>query len=192
MTDRNRSSSSARATTASSAPPISPRRASDVVVLEAADQVGGAAVTREFAPGFRVSACAHLSYLLDAGISRELDLAKHGSQSARANLRTVALAARGEHLVSERRRARVRRSCRTRTALRSPRYHAQMLAFARVLGKQHNRRRRASRRRALERDRRGAAGLDIRRLGRDDCASSCASPASTSSTCSRRLSSRRC
>ncbi|MFZ1098528.1 MAG: FAD-dependent oxidoreductase, partial [Steroidobacteraceae bacterium] len=31
-----------------------------VLVLEAGAQVGGAAVTREFAPGFRVSACAHL------------------------------------------------------------------------------------------------------------------------------------
>ncbi len=31
-----------------------------VLVLEAADRLGGASVTREFAPGFRVSACAHL------------------------------------------------------------------------------------------------------------------------------------
>jgi len=31
-----------------------------VLVLEAADRVGGAAITRDFAPGFRVSACAHL------------------------------------------------------------------------------------------------------------------------------------
>ncbi|MGL1400160.1 NAD(P)-binding protein, partial [Vibrio parahaemolyticus] len=31
-----------------------------VLVLEAANEVGGAAVTREFAPGFSVSACAHL------------------------------------------------------------------------------------------------------------------------------------
>ena len=43
--------------------------------MEAADQVGGAAVTREFAPGFKVSACAHLVNLLDEGISRELGLA---------------------------------------------------------------------------------------------------------------------
>ena len=31
-----------------------------VLVLEAQAQVGGAALTREFAPGFQVSACAHL------------------------------------------------------------------------------------------------------------------------------------
>src|SRR5688572_24186665 len=70
-----------------------------VTVLEAAGRVGGAAVTREFSPGFRVSACAHLSYLLDAKIGNELNLAAHGLKTARANLRTVALAADGEHLV---------------------------------------------------------------------------------------------
>ena len=35
-----------------------------VLVLEAAERLGGAAVTREFAPGFRVSACAHLLHLM--------------------------------------------------------------------------------------------------------------------------------
>src|SRR5262245_50357425 len=71
----------------------------DVLVLEASDRVGGAAITREFAPGFRVSACAHLSYLLDASISQELGLAGHGLKLARANLRTVALSAQGEPLI---------------------------------------------------------------------------------------------
>ena len=36
-----------------------------VTVLEAADHVGGAAHTREFADGFRVSGCAHLVYQLN-------------------------------------------------------------------------------------------------------------------------------
>src|SRR5262245_19178174 len=71
----------------------------DVLVLEASERVGGAAITREFAPGFRVSACAHLSYLLDASISRELRLSDHGLKPARANLRTVALAAGGDPLI---------------------------------------------------------------------------------------------
>ena len=38
-----------------------------VLVLEAAERLGGAAVTREFAPGFRVSACAHLLHLMPRG-----------------------------------------------------------------------------------------------------------------------------
>ena len=71
----------------------------EVLVLEASNRIGGAAVTRDFAPGFRVSACAHLSYLLDASISRELSLAQHGLRTARADLRTVALDANGSHLV---------------------------------------------------------------------------------------------
>jgi phytoene dehydrogenase-like protein len=138
-----------------------------VLVLEASERVGGAAVTREFAPGFRVSACAHLSYLLDAGISRELKLAEQGLKSARTHLRTVALAAEGEPLVID---GGVIESGAVaepdRAALAD--YHASMLKFARVLGKQHNRKppriAGGGRSEAI-----GAAmlGLDIRRLGRD-------------------------
>ena len=39
-----------------------------VLVLEAASMVGGAAITREFAPGFQVSACAHLLHLMPQAI----------------------------------------------------------------------------------------------------------------------------
>ena len=91
-----------------------------VTVLEAAAQVGGAAVTREFAPGFKVSACAHLSYLLDAGIARELDLARHGLASARDNLRTVALQRSDAHLVLNGGQLEGG-AVATRTAPRSPR-----------------------------------------------------------------------
>ncbi len=138
----------------------------EVVVLEAASQVGGAAVTRDMGQGFKVSACAHLSYLLDARISRDLALESHGLKHARANLRTVALALDGEHLVlngSQIESGQV--SAADREAF--PGYHAQMLKFARVLGKQHNRRppRIGGGGGA---DMRAAAllGLDIRLLGR--------------------------
>jgi len=47
-----------------------------VLLLEAAEQLGGAAVTREFAPGFSVSACAHLLHLMPPALRRELDLAR--------------------------------------------------------------------------------------------------------------------
>lgn len=68
-----------------------------VTVLEAADQVGGAAATREFAPGFKAS-CAHLSYLLDQDISKELALASNGLSMAKSNLSTIALAEDGNHM----------------------------------------------------------------------------------------------
>ena len=139
-----------------------------VTVLEAAAQVGGAAVTREFAPGFKVSACAHLSYLLDARIASELDLARHGLASARENLKTVALQRADEHLVLNGGTLEAGRvSEADRAALAT--HHAMMLKFARVLGKQHNR----VPPRLLGGGRSNAIGAallgwDIRRLGRDD------------------------
>ena len=74
------------------------RAGREVVVLEAAPQVGGASVTREFAKGYRASACAHLCYQLDGGIARELRLESHGLKWARTGLKTVALAQTGDHL----------------------------------------------------------------------------------------------
>ncbi len=68
-----------------------------VTVLEAADQVGGAAATREFAPGFKASV-AHLLYLLDKDISKELGLPRHGLRIAKSGLNTIALAEDGNHI----------------------------------------------------------------------------------------------
>jgi phytoene dehydrogenase-like protein len=69
-----------------------------VLVLEAAAAVGGAAVTREFAPGFKVSACAHLLHLMPADLTRELALETHGLSLAATDLPSTALAADGAHL----------------------------------------------------------------------------------------------
>ena len=69
-----------------------------VIVLEAAEEVGGAAITREFAPGFRVSGCAHLLYLLDESLQRELDLSSHGLRMAKSGMATIALDENGEHI----------------------------------------------------------------------------------------------
>ncbi len=49
-----------------------------VRVLERRDVVGGAAVTEEFAPGFRNSAAAYTVSLLNPKVSRDLRLAEHG------------------------------------------------------------------------------------------------------------------
>jgi len=69
-----------------------------VLVLEAAARLGGAAATREFAPGFRVSACAHLLHLMPATLMRDLGLERHGLKLAASALPTVALAQDGQHL----------------------------------------------------------------------------------------------
>jgi phytoene dehydrogenase-like protein len=69
-----------------------------VLVLEAAEQVGGAAVTREFAPGYRVSSCAHLLHLMPQTMIKELDLNAHGFKLAHAAMPTTALSPSGAPL----------------------------------------------------------------------------------------------
>ncbi len=69
-----------------------------VLVLEAAAQVGGAAVTREFAPGFRVSAGAHLLHLMPADLLRELKLESHGLEWAAQGMATTVLVPGGARL----------------------------------------------------------------------------------------------
>jgi phytoene dehydrogenase-like protein len=69
----------------------------NVTVLEASEEVGGAAATREFAPGYKAS-CAHLLNLLDDGISEELDLPSNGLSISKENLTTIALAEDGNNI----------------------------------------------------------------------------------------------
>ena len=69
-----------------------------VLVLEAAARLGGAAVTREFAPGFSTSACAHLLHLMPPSLMRELALQAHGLTLAAVDLPTVALSQDARHL----------------------------------------------------------------------------------------------
>ena len=49
-----------------------------VAVLEAAGNVGGAAVTDEFLPGFRNSAASYTVSLLNPKVIRDLELERHG------------------------------------------------------------------------------------------------------------------
>ena len=67
----------------------------NVLVLEANAQVGGAAVTREFAAGYSSSACAHLLYQLQPEVRKELGLSP---QFATEDMTTIALAEDGQHL----------------------------------------------------------------------------------------------
>lgn len=75
------------------------RAGRSVLVLEAAGGLGGAAVTREFAPGFRVSAGAHLLHQMPARLIDELALERHGLHWAAQSLPTAALAPDGAALM---------------------------------------------------------------------------------------------
>jgi phytoene dehydrogenase-like protein len=66
-----------------------------VLVLEANEQVGGAAITRPFADGYSVSACAHLLYQLQPEVRKELGL---NIALAADDMETIALSADGKHL----------------------------------------------------------------------------------------------
>jgi phytoene dehydrogenase-like protein len=66
-----------------------------VLVLEANDQVGGAAITREFADGFAVSACSHLLYQLQPVVRKELKL---NPKLAAKDMTTIVLDESGRHV----------------------------------------------------------------------------------------------
>jgi len=73
-----------------------------VLIVEANDQVGGAAITREFTSGYSVSACAHLLNLLHPKIISDLSLKNYGLSMAAKGLSTIAMAVDGDHLTLDR------------------------------------------------------------------------------------------
>jgi len=74
------------------------RAGKSVLVLESAATLGGAARNREFAPGFNVSAGAHLLHGLQADLIAELDLAGNGLRFAGQSMASHALDAGGMNL----------------------------------------------------------------------------------------------
>jgi phytoene dehydrogenase-like protein len=71
------------------------KRGLNPLVLERRDVVGGAAVTEEIAPGFRVSALAHTAGPLDNRVAKDLELETHGLRLLAADPRLVALSPDG-------------------------------------------------------------------------------------------------
>lgn len=65
------------------------------VLVEAGDSFGGAAKTIEFAPGYKVSAVAHILHLLHPQIERDLNLRHHGLALSARDMATVALDGKG-------------------------------------------------------------------------------------------------
>ncbi len=165
----------------------------EVVVLEAAERVGGAAVTREFAPGYRVSACAHLLYLLDAerpararpGLARpqgraygpEDRRARARGRAPRARRRARGIRQRDARKTAPRSRAITPGCCASRGSWRSSTTAVRPASWAAA----------ARTRSALR-----CSAWTSAASAATTCASFSASRASTSSTCSRRPSTRRC
>jgi phytoene dehydrogenase-like protein len=69
------------------------------LVLERRAQVGGAAITEEFHPGFRCSTLAHNAGPLRADIVRDMQLEKHGLKLTTPDVNTVSLLPDGRALV---------------------------------------------------------------------------------------------
>lgn len=139
-----------------------------VTVIEAAAQVGGAAITREFAPGYRVSAGAHLLYMLDKKVRKELSLESAGLSFSQLDMSTVALAQDGNHLIltgETLQGANITQA--DQVAMQE--YRRLMTRFAGIIGRLHNRippRIGSSNRNDLLTLAKTA--LDVRMLGKDD------------------------
>src|SRR3981189_747878 len=69
------------------------------LVLERRAQVGGAAITEEFHPGFRCSTLAHNTGPLRADVVRDMQLEQHGLKLATPSVNTVSLLPDGRALV---------------------------------------------------------------------------------------------
>ena len=69
------------------------------LVLERRAQVGGAAITEEFHPGFRCSTLAHNTGPLRADIARDMQLEQHGLKLAIPEVSTVSLLPDGRSLI---------------------------------------------------------------------------------------------
>ncbi len=132
-------------------------------MLEANDQVGGAAITREFADGFAVSACAHLLYQLQPAVRKDLKL---NPALAAEDMTTIALGEDGEHV---RIKGDTVAGVDDADADSYREFHGRMARYANLLRRYLNK----PPPRLGTRDFRDLAtlaqlGLDVRRLGRDD------------------------
>src|SRR5437764_13910538 len=77
------------------------------LVLERRAQVGGAAITEEFHPGFRCSTLAHNAGSLRADVVRDMQLRQHGLELVTPEVSTASLLPDGRALIlySEAKRA---------------------------------------------------------------------------------------
>ncbi len=108
------------------------------LVLERRDVVGGAAVTEEFHPGFRVSTVAHTAGPLRAGLVSTLGLERHGLEWIRPEPRLFAPQPDGRGLALYGDPARTASGLghlSAKDAARYPAFHASLGRIASVLGR---------------------------------------------------------
>lgn len=139
-----------------------------VTVLEAAEQPGGAAITREFAPGFKVSAGAHLLFMLDKRVRQDLHLDSMGLSFSQQDMKTTALSDDGNHLViSDETLQGANISSNDQAAMKE--YRRFMKRFAGIIHRLNNRiPPRIGTKNRNDLMSLAATALDVRRLGRDD------------------------
>ncbi len=142
-----------------------------VAVLEAGSQVGGAAVSAEFHPGYTVSSCAHILHLLHPRVLRDLKLERHGLKLTATNMATIALDEDGRHITLSGDEAATAASIATHSEADSKAhagFRRRMIRFAAALQPAL-----AARPPRLGGDWRDKAGLarlawEVRRLGREE------------------------
>ena len=86
------------------------KRGLKVAILEAADKVGGAAVTDEFHPGFRNSAAGYTVSLLQPKVIKDMELERHGLEGRAAQDRQFPARAEAQLFAVGARRADPRRA----------------------------------------------------------------------------------
>ncbi len=111
-----------------------------VLVLEANATVGGAACTREFAPGFKVSAGAQWLYQLNPTIVSDLKLIAHGLVYAAQDLDSIALNPNGQQHISIHGSHASGGDLSEQDAHQFAALQGQLLRFVRVLDRVFNRR----------------------------------------------------
>lgn len=103
-----------------------------VTLLEARDAVGGAAITRELAPGFRVAAAAHHVGPLRSDVLRDLDLGRHGLEFVPTDAWMTALDGAGHAVTLWHDTAKAAEALRAFSAKDAERWAAFMTARAKL------------------------------------------------------------
>lgn len=134
-----------------------------VLILEAASQVGGAAITRSFAEGYSVSACAHLLYQLQPQVQKELGLKL---DLVASDMATIALSTDGKHLKIH---GDTAEGISSEDAGNLRAFHGRMTRYANLLNKFLNKKPpRLGTKKFSDLIPLAQIGYSVRRLGRDD------------------------